>query len=100
LVITGEAAHHIFHHCYVDKILFRTALDHAALTQFSQEPYFELKVPPPLCCACSEITAWAQTSQVLAMSPSDMGCERLRREMLNLNLAFIDKSSYSLLLKR
>lgn len=33
------------------------------------------------------------------MSPSDMGCGRLRREMLNLNLAFIDKSSYSLLLK-
>ncbi|CAK7356972.1 unnamed protein product [Dovyalis caffra] len=67
--------------------------DHAALRQFSQKPYFELKVPPPLCCACSEITARAQISQVLAMSPSDMGCERLRREMLNLDLAFIDRSS-------
>jgi hypothetical protein len=74
--------------------------DQAALRQFSQEPYFELKVPPPLCWACSEITTRAQTSQVLAISPSDMGCERLRREMLNLDLAFIDRSSYSLLLER
>lgn len=74
--------------------------DHAALKQFSQVPYFELKVPPPLCCACSEITARAQTSHVLAIWPSDMGCERLRRDMLNFDFAFTERSSYSLLSKK
>jgi hypothetical protein len=73
---------------------------HAALKQFSQVPYFELKLPPPLCCACSEITARAQTSQVLAIWPSDIGCERLRRDMLNLDFAFTERSSYSLLSKQ
>nr|CAN82935.1 hypothetical protein VITISV_039412 [Vitis vinifera] len=71
----------------------------AALKQFSHAPYLELKLPPPLCCAYSEITARAQTSQVLAISPSDMGCDRLRSEMLNLDLAFTERSSYSLLSK-
>lgn len=69
----------------------------AALRQFSHVPYFELKLPPPLRCACSEITARAQISQVLAISPRDMGCEMLRKQMLNLDFAFTERSSYSLL---
>lgn len=71
--------------------------NHAALKQFSQDPYFELKLPPPLCWAYSKITARAQSSQVLAISLSDIGCERLRRDMLNLDFAFAERSSYSLL---
>lgn len=71
----------------------------AALRQFSHAPYLELKLPPPLSWAYSDITARAQTSQVLAISPSDMGCDRLRSDMLNLDLAFTERSSYSLLAK-
>lgn len=79
-------------------ILFlKLSYTQAALRQFSHVPYFELNVPPPLCWAYSEITARAQLSQVLAISSSDIGCARLRREMLNLDLAFIERSSYSLL---
>lgn len=65
--------------------------------QFSQVPYLELKLPPPLCCACSEITLRAQTSQVLAISPRDIGCDKLRKDMLNFDFAFTERSSFSLL---
>ena len=73
---------------------------YAALKQLSQVPYFELKLPPPLCCACSAITARAQTSQVLAISPSDIGCERVRSDILNFDFAFTERSSYSSLWNR
>lgn len=33
------------------------------------------------------------------MSPSDIGCERFLKDMLNLDLAFIERSSYSFLQK-
>lgn len=71
--------------------------DRHVVKQFSQVPYLELKLPPPLCCACSEITVRAQTSQVLAISPRDIGCDRLRKDMLNLDFAFTERSSFSLL---
>jgi len=75
----------------------RNGKDHHVVKQFSQVPYLELKLPPPLCCACSEITVRAQTSQVLAISPRDIGCDRLRKDMLNLDFAFTERSSFSLL---
>ncbi|CAI0459427.1 unnamed protein product [Linum tenue] len=86
-----------FMRAYYLHFVFRSPKNHAALKQFSQVPYLELKLPPPLCWACSDITALVHTSQVLAISPRDMGCERPRRDMLNLDLAFADRSSYSLL---
>ena len=68
----------------------------AVLKQFSHVPYLELKLPPPLCCAYSEITARAQMSQVRAISPSDIGCESPLKLMLNLDFAFTERSSCSL----
>ena len=71
-----------------------------AATYFSQVPYFELKVPPPNCCAYSQITVRAQASHVLAMSLSDIGCDRLLSNMLNLAIALDERSSLSLLFKK
>ena len=68
-----------------------------AVKSFSQVPYFELKVPPPLCWAYSVITERAQLSHVVAIFSRDMGCERTLREMLNLDFTFTERSSYSLL---
>lgn len=65
--------------------------------QSSQEPYLELKVPPPLCCAYSEITVRAHTSQVFAISLRDIGCEKPRNDMLNLDFALAERSSFSIL---
>ena len=70
---------------------------HDAPTQLSQQPYLELKLPPPVCSAYSEITLRAQASHVLAISRSDMGSARPRSNMPNFDLAFVDRSSEFLL---
>ena len=70
-----------------------------AATNFSQVPYFELKVPPPNCCAYSHITVRAQASHVLAMSLSDIGCDKLLSNLLNLAIALDERSPFSLLFK-
>lgn len=67
--------------------------------QSSQVPYLELKVPPPLCCAYSETTPRAQRSQAFAISRIDIGCDKLRKDMLNLDFAFSARSSFPLLPK-
>lgn len=69
----------------------------AALRQSSHIPHLELKLPPPNCCAYSEIAARAQTSHVLAISPRDKGSVKLRREILSFDFTFAERSSSSLL---
>lgn len=67
------------------------------MTQLSHVPYLELKLPPPFFSAHSKIAARQQSSHVLAMSFTDMGCDMLRKHILNLVFAFAERSSESLL---
>ena len=71
---------------------------HAAQKQFSQVPYFEKTLPPPFFTAYSEMAVRAQLSQVLAISPIDMGCDRFLRCKSRFTLAFTERSSCSSLL--
>lgn len=65
--------------------------------QSSQAPYLVLKLPPPVSSEYSKITPRAHTSHVLAISSSDKGCERHRNNNMNLDFAFTERSSHSLL---
>lgn len=67
----------------------------AAVRQFSQGPYFELKLPPPCCSAYSQITVRAHLPQVLAISKSDMGCGNLRRDLLSFDCTLTERSPSS-----
>jgi len=72
----------------------------AALRQFSQVPYLELKFPPPFCCAYSQRIARAQKSLILAIFPRDKGFCRLRSDKLSFDFTFTERSWWSDLSKQ